>query len=353
MNLLHQIQKARAGEVYGARTTSKSMNMAMGGIHPGMYIVVASEQKVGKSTFVNEFFVNGLIEANPDLDIEFNIVSTEMPRQDIEAKMITRKLYLDHRIILSSNYIMGKKLNPDGSRVRVSDDHYKLIEKVYKEHVVPISGTYDDDGRLIHKGKINWLSRDNPTGLRNHFIQHAKDNGELITETYNVVEDHVPKVMQRTVGYKPHNPSKLVINIVDHMRQLPRERGFSMKENVDKMSEYLVESSRLFKHVNIGVVHLNRWVTVDMLRYYGDRIKPTSDNIKDTGNLSEDCSVMITMLDPSDAMYKLETHMGYNFKEFNNAGKAKYRSAHIVENRYGDLTDMRLGFVGGAHFFEI
>lgn len=353
MSLLYHIQKARSGEVYGARTTSKSMNMAMGGIHPGMYIVVASEQKVGKSTFVNEFFVNSLIEANPDLDIEYNIVSTEMPRQDIEAKMITRKIFIDHRIILSSNYIMGKKLNPDGSRVRVSDDHYKLIERIYNEHVLPISGEYDKDGRLVHKGKINWLPRDNPTGLRNYFIQHARLNGEIITEKIQVVEDHVPKVVERMIGYKPHNPNKLVINILDHVRQIHKERGYSMKENVDKMSEYLVESSRLFQHINIAVVHLNRWVNVDMLRYYGDKIKPTSDNVKDTGNLSEDLSVMITLLDPADPMYKLETHMGYNFKEFNNAGKAKYRSAHIVENRYGDLADMRLGFVGGAHFFEL
>lgn len=216
MSLLYHIQKARAGEVYGARTTSKSMNMAMGGLHPGMYIIVASEQKVGKSTFVNEFFVNGLIEANPDLDMEFNIVSTEMPRQDIEAKMITRRIYLDHRIILSSNYIMGKKLNPDGSRVRVSDDHYKLIERAYKDYVEPISGTYDDDGRLVHKGKINWLSRDNPTGIRNYLIQHARDNGEIITEKIQVYEDSVPRIVERVVGYKPRKPSKLVINIIDH-----------------------------------------------------------------------------------------------------------------------------------------
>ena len=353
MSLLFYIQKAMRGEINGARTASKTMNMNMNGVHPGMYIAIASEQKVGKSTFVTEFFVNSLIELNPGLDIEYNFVSTEMPRQDIEAKMISRKIYLEHRIILGTDYIMGRKLNPDGSRIRVSDDHYRIIERIYKDYVVPISGEYSEDGVLLHKGKINWLGKDNPTGLNKYFRQHASENGTLITQQYNIQEDTGTKIIERVVGYKPNNPNKIVINIIDHMRQLHRERGYGMKDNVDAMSSYLVESARIFGHVNIGVIHLNRWVNVDMLKFYGDKIKPTSDSIKDTGNISEDCSVMITMMDPADPSYRLTKHMGYDFIAFNQAGAAKYRSAHIVENRYGDNADMRLGFVGGSHFYEI
>jgi hypothetical protein len=93
---------------------------------------------------------------------------------------------------------------------------------------------------------------------------------------------------------------------------------------------------------------------MDLLKYHGDSLHPTSEHLKETGNLSEDASCVITLMDPSDAAYKLNRHKGYDFVEFNKAGSARYRSFHIVENRYGSPADGRLGFVGAAnHFYEL
>lgn len=66
-------------------------------------------------------------------------------------------------------------------------------------------------------------------------------------------------------------------------------------------------------------------------------------------------SVLITMMDPSDPAYKLNRHLGYDFVSWNTENTdARYRSAHIVENRYGPTANMKLGFNGQAnHFFEI
>lgn len=64
---------------------------------------------------------------------------------------------------------------------------------------------------------------------------------------------------------------------------------------------------------------------------------------------------MITLMDPSDPAYKLTTHLGYNFTKFNqDTPFTKYRSAHLVTNRYGDTANAQLGYVGGAsHFYEL
>jgi replicative DNA helicase len=355
MNILKLVHEARAGRVLGARTASPSMNLVTNGVYPGMYIVVASEQKVGKSTFVLEFFLASLIELNPDIDFEWNIVSTEMPRHMLEAKLMSRKIYMDHKIALSTDYILGRKLDVNGQRIRLSDDHLSIIERVYNEYIVPLSGQYDDDGRLVHKGKINWISRDNPTGVRNQLVKYAEENGTIIYEEALIKGDEGTKVVHRAIGYKPNNTNKIVINVIDHMRQLHRERGFQMKDNVDKISEYLVELSRVMQFVNIGVVHLNRWVNVDTLKFFGDKLKPTSDSTKDSGNVGEDCSLMITLMDPTDPAYKLNRHFGVDFRAYNQEyAPKKYRSAHIVENRYGDTIDFSLSYLGAAsHFSEI
>lgn len=120
------------------------------------------------------------------------------------------------------------------------------------------------------------------------------------------------------------------------------------------MSEYIVELNNACGFVSVAVVHLNRWISMDLLKYHGDALHPTSEHLKETGNLAEDSSCVITLMDPSDAAYKLNRHKGYDFVEFNKAGSAKYRSFHIVENRYGSPADGRLGFVGAAnHFYEL
>lgn len=126
-----------------------------------------------------------------------------------------------------------------------------------------------------------------------------------------------------------------------------------MKKNVDKMSEYLVETSKNFQFVNIAVVHLHRWANQETVKFYGESLIPTSDAIKDTGNLGEDVSLLITLMDPSDPVYKLNRHLGFDFVNYNNTiAPGRYRSAHIVENRYGPNANIRLNFNGEANCFD-
>ena len=353
MNIINKIKEAQSGVLKGAVTSLSMINREIGGIYPGMYGVIASEQKVGKSTFVYEYFVASLLELNPDIDIEINIVSTEMPRDAFEAKLISRFLYTTLGKYVSTQKLLGRELSSDNKRVFLTKEEMYEVEKVYEENIKPITGEYDNDGKLIHKGKINWLTPLKPDDMFSKLRAIALENGVLLERP--VYGENLAFLGNETVSYKPHDPNKIIINIIDHIRQLPKPNGVSMKDNVDNMSKYLVRSMNEYKHVNIAVVHLNRWFDSTKLRSVGDRLMPTSDNIKDTGNLSEDVSFMITLMDPSDVAYNINRHFGYDFKAFNEQNPfLRYRSAHLVENRYGGLDNARLGYIGAAsHFYEI
>lgn len=355
MNLLNLINEARRGKVQGAVTGLSMLNLNTGGIYPGMYITVASEQKVGKSTFVAEYFIASLLELNPDIEFEFNVISTEMPRYAFESKLLSRKIYKDTRVILSTDYVLGRKLNPDGSRVKMSDDHYNLIERYYKDYIEPLSGQFEADGTLKHKGLINWIPKDTPTNIKNTLFKYAENNGMFTYTEIPTISNGVMTTTTTPTGYIQNNPNKITINILDHIRQIKKERGMNMKDNVDTMSAYFVELSNLCGFVNIAVVHLNRWVSLEKLKYMTTNIIPTADDIKDSGNLGEDSHIVITLMDPSDPAYKLTTHKGFNFSEFNAISQeTKYRSAHLVENRYGGTADAKLGYIGSAsNFYEI
>lgn len=217
MNLLKLVDNAVSGKVLGARTALTAVNMYAGGVYPGMYIGIASEQKVGKSTFVLEFYVTSLLELNPDIDFEFNILSTEMSRTSLEAKMVSRYIFKKHRIALSVDEITGRKLNPDGSKVKLSTERANMIKKVIQEYIHPISGEFDEGGNLLYKGKINWLDRQNPTGVKRQLVKYAENNGKVITTPIEYTDENgVTRNLDRVVGYTPNNSNKIVVNVIDH-----------------------------------------------------------------------------------------------------------------------------------------
>ena len=55
-----------------------------------------------------------------------------------------------------------------------------------------------------------------------------------------------------------------------------------MKENVDKMIEYMVDIRNMYKYTFVPIIHLNRSMTdVNRLKFMDDMIFPNGDDIKD------------------------------------------------------------------------
>jgi len=64
-------------------------------------------------------------------------------------------------------------------------------------------------------------------------------------------------------------------------------------------------------------------------------IKRTIEVIKATGNLSEDCDYLLTMMNPNDDKYNLKKHFGMEIKD--DSGNELYpnlRTIHLVESRH-------------------
>lgn len=102
-----------------------------------------------------------------------------------------------------------------------------------------------------------------------------------------------------------------------------------MKENIDKMSQYEVELRNWCGYTFINIVHTNRnLASIDRLKYMTENIFPTAEDIKDSGNLSEDSNTIMTLFNPHDEKYNLKKHFGFDLAQMPN-----YRSIHVVESR--------------------
>lgn len=367
---INGIQRGRIYTVGAAPKGGKSTLVDVGFcIEPALYVLVHNAKiKASMEALVSKLSVTTDITArntlnqeyenfnNQLIDLEFIYNSYEIDRVSKEFDFVAHflntdfgiyqiflpptKLYKGNNFVsLSSAFLKGEleydTLDPDAPKeiITVPEDIIDKIKIVYKTRIIPLFGEYNEKGEKVSKGLIKFLEiKDNPTGVRNYLLEYAKENGEFLYK--QTVKDG--QTFTRMIGYKPKNPKKYVIIITDHLRKLLPERGFKMKETVDKFSEYAVEFRNTCNFTFVHIIHLNRALSdIGRRQFDDDRLFPQSDDIKETGNLSEDSNYIFTMFNPNDDKFNLTKHFGKTIRRPDKSLLYPFmRTIHLVESRH-------------------
>lgn len=344
MNLIEEIDKGIAGRNLGLNIGLPKLNSVLGGLQKKVSFAVGAEKKVGKTAYSDVLFVLNPFLLNPKANIHWKYFSFEIDRISKEAKYAAFFMAHDYGLdtivhpdntvhTLCDNYILGKKQLPDGRRIIVTPEHREKLIQVYENRIIPLFGKWEK-GVRTKDGKIDFIEdRLNPTGIRNYLMNYAKENGKLIFEDYFTEENGKKVKNQRIVGYEENDEDLNTIVIIDHIRAMKRERGFSMKENIDKLSEYHVWLRNLLSFSFIIISHINRSADdINRLKFMGDRIFPHAGDFKDSGNLPEDVSHVLTIFNPLDDKFNLTTHFGRELEPYK--AKQNYRSIHLTDSRF-------------------
>lgn len=355
-NFFSEFKKGQSGKNKGLNISSgddglQKLNLVLNGLQQGRIIGVAAPPKAGKSTLVNEAFViNPILDAlTKDISVKYYYYSLEIDRISVEFDFITYFLHKDYGITeieleegitrkgkntveLSPNYIRGRVMDDNGEIILIKDQSFiDNIKNVYQTRIIPLLGRYNSNGDRVSRGIIDFIElKDNPTGYYKEWLAIAEENGKFKHRVYGKTK--------RIVGYTPDDPSKYVVIVFDHIRKIMTERGWQMKQSIDKLIEYMVEVRNLTNFSFVPIIHTNRnLVDVSRLKY-ADDIYPTSDDIKDTGNLAEDADAIITVFNPNDKKYSLSTHFGIEIRDkHGNELFPNLRTIHLVENRHGEF----------------
>lgn len=368
-NLVEEFKKGQKGLNFGLTTGILALDRAINGTQKGVSIGVAAAPKAGKTALCDYSFVISpylqMVKANRLEDIEWIYFSYEIDRLSKEFKFAAFFMANDYNVYsfqykdqtygVDAEYLRGRKLhklpNGDNEVIPVSKEHEEKLKNIYINRIIPLFGEYDKYGRKIKQGKIDFIvESENPTGINKYIVSHAKKNGKYVTEGYSIINDKGERENRsRVIGYTPNNEKKWTIIIIDHIRKPTRERGFTMKENIDKLLEYTTISRNLHQYTHINICHSNRGVSnVERLKFAGENIFPTADDVKDTGNLAEESTILLTLFNPNDEKYNLDKHMGVELKDYPN-----YRSIHITENRNGNApVHIQTEFLGGVNMFN-
>jgi replicative DNA helicase len=328
-NVIHNIERGKLGLNKGLPMGFNRLVSFIPGIQQGTYYLVGGETGSGKTAFTDDAFVYNPYDwykAHPNTDISLKIFywSLEIDKTIKMTKAVCRKLYKEYGILTDVNFVLSRGKN------RISQEVYDIVVGVrdYFEEMEDVLTIID--------------ANENPTGINKFMLQHAKANGTITYKTVNNGKEDIT-VFDK---YEANDPNQYVIIVIDHISLMKRERGFNVKDNVDKMSEYLIPLRNNFNYIPVVVQQLNRSNT-QTDRFKMDMVEPKLSDFKDSGNTQQDANVIMTLFSPH--RHELENFRGYNIKKL----RDRFRSVNILKNRDG-AADVRVGlkFIGEVGLFS-
>ena len=322
--VLNSIDEGRNGGNEGIPMGFPRLSNIIPNIQKSRYITITGGSGSGKSSFADTAYIFNPLDwymenkDKTDIKLHINYFSFEISEERIISKQIARKIYKDTNLILDVNYILSFGKN------RISQEHYDLVKK-YKNYFDSIEEYLTIYGTEGH----------NPTGIRKTLLKYAENNGVFEKDGERLV-------------YRESNPNLYTLNVFDHARLAPREQGFNVKENIDKLSEYLLWTRNYCKFTNILLAQTNRNIgNIERRKLEGEDLTMSLDDISDSSNIAQDSDMVLGIINPHK--YGLGSYRRYNIEKLQN----RARFLQILKNRDGEA-DGTLGmlFIGENGFFK-
>ena len=324
-----QIERGRLGLNTGIPHGHTKLTEFIPNIQLSTYYLVGGELSTGKSAFANDMFVynpiDWYLENKNETDIKLLIpyYSFEIPKKDMTVKYIARRIYKKYGVLLDINYILSR------GKHKISQEHYDMVL-----NELPIIEELD---KIL---LVQDLPK-HPTGIWNDLLKIAYNNGSGIVNdngTYKFNDE----------GYIPKNENLYVIPVIDHIGLTRKEREFSKKEVIDKLSAYMIILRNKCNFSPVLVQQLNRSLS-SADRFRLDRVEPQLSDFKESGNTQEDANVVLALFSPQ--RYEIPKFREYDVLRLKN----RFRSVSILKNRDGEADKiMGMGFIGEVgNFFEL
>lgn len=266
---LNQVKDGIEGINKGIPITFERLREYLPDIQQRTYYLIAASTKIGKTSFTDDVFFYGAFDYYKSLkdkgelgtfELDIDYFSYEIDIATKILKGISRKIWHDYGMVVNANVILSRGKN------RCSQEIFDIVQK-YRSY-------FDDLEEICTIIDMP----DNPTGMRNYLFNKAKQKGTIHYK--NINQDPEGDPIMRFDYFKPNNTNRYWLTFIDHIALMLEERGFNTKQNIDKMSSYLVGMRNNFNMTPIVVQQLNSETENDE-RHKSGRLTPT---LKDFGD---------------------------------------------------------------------
>lgn len=310
MNLEERIQAGLDGKFQGLANGFTRINKEIYGIQRGVYTLLGGLSGTYKTTLADFMLLNAISDAeSKGLEINIFYYSYEIDELSKKCNWLSVLIKKKYNIIIPPEVIKGfgdNRLTPN------------QLEYVKKE--IPTVEA------LFSKINFRWKST-NPTGIYNELWQYLSSKGTFTYLDYIDKEGNPKKKIDKFI---PNNPEAYNIIVLDHLLLLQKERGFSDKEVIDKMSEYMVELRNMFNASCIFISQFNDGLSsIDRAKFKGVDISPQITDFKSSRNPYADADIVLATM--SAFKMDMSTCLGYDVNKL----KDSFLMFKIIKNRLG------------------
>lgn len=287
------------------------------GVEKRKYVIITANQKVGKSKFADDIYVYDpfFYSLEHPTKVRYKVIyfTLEMGKKEKFNEFLSHLLMkLDEIRISPSDLKSTNNDNPVPQYVLdlLKTDKYQKYIKAFEECV-----TYVEHVK-------------NPTGINKYCRDFAMQRGHLVMKqgfykdsiTGNTVETKIPDY------YKPDDPEEYVTVIIDNFSNLTKESGMSTRENIEKLSKYLITLRDQLEFSIVAVQHQAQ-AQESLDNFKAMKLKPSPDGLADAKTTIRDANLGLGLFSP----YKhgLQDYEGYDITKFKN----RIRFLEIMEDR--------------------
>jgi hypothetical protein len=307
------------------------------GLEQETYICVTSFTKGGKSQLVSFLMIySTLLYAYKNPDKEIDITFIYFPLEETPDRIMERFMsYLLFNISNGRIRIDPKTLRSTTSAVdetvlnTLESEEYTKILKFFEEHII-------------------FSSESNPTGILKFCTKYAEENGETFYKTYTVKDEFGNPVERKVFDhYVLTNPNKYIVPVIDTINIIDTERGMSLKQSMDKMSEYCAKIMRNRYHMTPIVIQQQAFESEGNDALKLGKIRPSVAGLGDSKYVSRDANIVLGLFSP--ARFGLKDYLGYNIDIL----KDHVRFLEVCVNRDGAMGGIiALYFDGACCYFR-
>lgn len=230
-------------------------------------------------------------------------------------------------------------------KIRVSPRELRSTTSPVSEEVLDIinSDEIQDILEYFEEHVIFPEEAANPTGIYKYCKNYAEEHGTVYTKA-GQYKDEFGVVQSRQVfdRYEQDNPNEYRLVIVDTINLIDTERGMTLKQSMDKLSEYCAKYLRNRYNYSPIIIQQQAFDQEGNEAFKIGRVRPSVAGLGDSKYTSRDSNVVLGLFSPF--RFALKEYEGYDISKF----KDNIRFLEMVVNRDGEMGGLCPLFFDGA-----
>lgn len=331
-NLEERRQRILDGQLNCIPSPFKRFSEDFIGIEQSCYYTITSFTKGGKSQFTSYTFIYKPLMfcyfTKADVDLKILYFPLEETPERIMQRFISWLLF---------DFSKGK--------IRVSPRELRSTTSPVSEEILEVinSDEFQDILEYFESHIIFPEEAANPTGIYKYCKNYAEEHGTVYTKI-GKYKDEFGVVQERQVfdRYEQDNPNEYRLIIIDTINLIDTERGMTLKQSMDKLSEYCAKYLRNRYNYSPIIIQQQSFDQEGNEAFKMGRVRPSVAGLGDSKYTSRDSNVVLGLFSPF--RFALKEYEGYDVSKF----KDNIRFLEMIVNRDGEMGGLCPLFFDGA-----